>query len=110
MIVTYLTYTFCSRWASIALATLLIRGATLPLLINQLKATSKLTVSLIISCFISFEMLILAITSLPFGPISFALSHFDVYDAVLLRALGFRHLFKQPACSYKVIFVFFFLV
>lgn len=32
------------RWACIALTTLLIRGATLPLLINQLKATAKLTV------------------------------------------------------------------
>ncbi|GMH22645.1 hypothetical protein Nepgr_024488 [Nepenthes gracilis] len=30
-------------WASIALTTLLIRGITVPLLINQLKATSKLT-------------------------------------------------------------------
>lgn len=32
------------RWAAIALTTLVIRGATLPLLINQLKATAKLTV------------------------------------------------------------------
>ncbi|KAF8380066.1 hypothetical protein HHK36_027536 [Tetracentron sinense] len=32
-------------WASIALTTILIRGATIPLLIQQLKATSKLTVS-----------------------------------------------------------------
>lgn len=32
------------RWASIIVTTLLIRGATVPLLINQLKATTKLTV------------------------------------------------------------------
>ncbi|XP_054802509.1 mitochondrial inner membrane protein OXA1-like [Prosopis cineraria] len=37
------TYTGLNWWAAIALTTLLIRGATLPLLINQLKATSKLT-------------------------------------------------------------------
>lgn len=33
-------------WASIVLTTLLIRGVTLPLVINQLKATSKLTTTL----------------------------------------------------------------
>ncbi|XP_024935248.3 mitochondrial inner membrane protein OXA1 isoform X2 [Ziziphus jujuba] len=38
------TYTGLNWWASIALTTLLIRGATVPLLINQLKATSKLTI------------------------------------------------------------------
>ncbi|XP_054815364.1 mitochondrial inner membrane protein OXA1-like isoform X3 [Prosopis cineraria] len=37
------TYTGLNWWAAITLTTLLIRGATLPLLINQLKATSKLT-------------------------------------------------------------------
>ncbi|KAI9071621.1 hypothetical protein K1719_046416 [Acacia pycnantha] len=37
------TFTGLNWWAAIALTTLLIRGATLPLLINQLKATSKLT-------------------------------------------------------------------
>ena len=34
----------CIRWAAIALTTLVIRTATVPLLVNQLKATSKLTV------------------------------------------------------------------
>lgn len=38
------------RWLAIALTTLLIRTATVPLLINQLKSTSKLSVSLFISC------------------------------------------------------------
>lgn len=37
------SFTGLNWWASIALATLLIRGATAPLLINQLKATTKLT-------------------------------------------------------------------
>ncbi|KAF7803497.1 mitochondrial inner membrane protein OXA1-like [Senna tora] len=37
------TYTGLNWWAAIVLTTLLIRSATLPLLINQLKATSKLT-------------------------------------------------------------------
>ncbi|XP_042948956.1 mitochondrial inner membrane protein OXA1-like isoform X2 [Carya illinoinensis] len=37
------SFTGLNWWASIALTTLLIRGATLPLLINQLKATTKLT-------------------------------------------------------------------
>ncbi|XP_040987233.1 mitochondrial inner membrane protein OXA1-like isoform X3 [Juglans microcarpa x Juglans regia] len=37
------SFTGLNWWASIALTTLLIRGATLPLLINQLKATAKLT-------------------------------------------------------------------
>ncbi|KAK7400981.1 hypothetical protein VNO78_12290 [Psophocarpus tetragonolobus] len=37
------SYTGLNWWAAIALTTLLIRGATVPLLINQLKATSKLT-------------------------------------------------------------------
>lgn len=36
-------YTGLNWWAAIALTTLVIRGATLPLLINQLKATAKLT-------------------------------------------------------------------
>ncbi|KAL5541287.1 hypothetical protein UlMin_042509 [Ulmus minor] len=36
-------YTGLNWWAAIALTTLMIRSATLPLLINQLKATSKLT-------------------------------------------------------------------
>lgn len=38
------------RWACIILTTLLIRGATLPLVINQLKATSKLTVCCGFTC------------------------------------------------------------
>nr|KJB39712.1 hypothetical protein B456_007G026600 [Gossypium raimondii] len=38
------SFTGLNWWASIAAATLLIRGATLPLLINQLKATTKMTV------------------------------------------------------------------
>ncbi|KAF5460552.1 hypothetical protein F2P56_020416 [Juglans regia] len=37
------SFTGLNWWACIALTTLLIRGATLPLLINQLKATAKLT-------------------------------------------------------------------
>lgn len=37
------TFTGFNWWASIALTTLLIRGATVPFLISQLKATSKLT-------------------------------------------------------------------
>ncbi|KDP45027.1 hypothetical protein JCGZ_01527 [Jatropha curcas] len=37
------SFTGFNWWASIILTTLLIRGATVPLLINQLKATSKLT-------------------------------------------------------------------
>lgn len=37
------TFTGLNWWASIALTTLLIRGMTVPFLINQLKATSKLT-------------------------------------------------------------------
>ncbi|GAU40317.1 hypothetical protein TSUD_64820 [Trifolium subterraneum] len=37
------TYTGLDWWAAIILTTLLIRSATVPLLINQLKATSKLT-------------------------------------------------------------------
>ncbi|CAJ1936404.1 unnamed protein product [Sphenostylis stenocarpa] len=37
------SYTGLNWWASIVLTTLLIRSATVPLLINQLKATSKLT-------------------------------------------------------------------
>ncbi|XP_010261576.1 PREDICTED: mitochondrial inner membrane protein OXA1-like [Nelumbo nucifera] len=37
------SFTGLNWWASIALTTILIRGATIPLLINQLKATSKLT-------------------------------------------------------------------
>ncbi|GAB4834557.1 hypothetical protein Ancab_032815 [Ancistrocladus abbreviatus] len=37
------SFTGLNWWASIALTTLLIRGFTLPFLINQLKATSKLT-------------------------------------------------------------------
>ncbi|KAG8476814.1 hypothetical protein CXB51_030961 [Gossypium anomalum] len=37
------SFTGLNWWASIAVATLLIRGATLPLLINQLKATTKMT-------------------------------------------------------------------
>ncbi|XP_061349435.1 mitochondrial inner membrane protein OXA1 [Gastrolobium bilobum] len=36
-------YTGLNWWAAIALTTLVIRSATVPLLINQLKATSKLT-------------------------------------------------------------------
>ncbi|KAG4118576.1 hypothetical protein ERO13_D11G024800v2 [Gossypium hirsutum] len=36
------SFTGLNWWASIAVATLLIRGATLPLLINQLKATTKM--------------------------------------------------------------------
>ncbi|XP_049936629.1 mitochondrial inner membrane protein OXA1-like isoform X2 [Nymphaea colorata] len=36
-------YTGLNWWTAIALTTLLIRGITVPLLINQLKATSKLT-------------------------------------------------------------------
>ncbi|XP_031500018.1 mitochondrial inner membrane protein OXA1-like [Nymphaea colorata] len=36
-------YSGLNWWAAIALTTLLIRGMTVPLLINQLKATSKLT-------------------------------------------------------------------
>ncbi|XP_028241510.1 mitochondrial inner membrane protein OXA1-like isoform X2 [Glycine soja] len=38
------SYTGLNWWASIVLTTLLIRSATVPLLINQLKATSKLTI------------------------------------------------------------------
>ncbi|KAB1216046.1 Mitochondrial inner membrane protein OXA1 [Morella rubra] len=37
------SFTGLNWWACIALTTLLIRGATVPLLINQLKATAKLT-------------------------------------------------------------------
>ncbi|XP_042476796.1 mitochondrial inner membrane protein OXA1-like [Macadamia integrifolia] len=37
------SFTGLNWWASIALTTVLIRGATVPLLINQLKATYKLT-------------------------------------------------------------------
>ncbi|KAA8520947.1 hypothetical protein F0562_011620 [Nyssa sinensis] len=37
------SFTGFNWWASIVVTTLLIRGATFPLLINQLKATSKLT-------------------------------------------------------------------
>ncbi|RDX90982.1 Mitochondrial inner membrane protein OXA1, partial [Mucuna pruriens] len=37
------SYTGLNWWAAIVLTTLLIRSATVPLLINQLKATSKLT-------------------------------------------------------------------
>ncbi|KAJ9173720.1 hypothetical protein P3X46_016830 [Hevea brasiliensis] len=37
------SFTGLNWWASLILTTLLIRGATLPLVINQLKATSKLT-------------------------------------------------------------------
>ncbi|KAJ7973971.1 Mitochondrial inner membrane protein OXA1 [Quillaja saponaria] len=37
-------YTGLNWWASIVVMTLLIRGATLPLLVQQLKATSKLTI------------------------------------------------------------------
>ncbi|WVZ22702.1 hypothetical protein V8G54_001246 [Vigna mungo] len=37
------SYTGLNWWASIVLTTLLIRSATVPLLINQLKATSKLS-------------------------------------------------------------------
>jgi len=40
-----ITYSVLSRWAAIAVTTILIRGATLPFLINQLKATYKLNVS-----------------------------------------------------------------
>ncbi|GAB4844592.1 hypothetical protein Ancab_037991 [Ancistrocladus abbreviatus] len=36
------SFTGLNWWAAIAITTILIRGATLPLLINQLKATSKL--------------------------------------------------------------------
>ena len=46
------------RWAAIALTTVLIRGATIPLLINQLKATSKLSVSLIYLFFFNSEVLL----------------------------------------------------
>jgi membrane protein insertase Oxa1/YidC/SpoIIIJ len=35
---------FFGRWASIALTTVLIRGVTIPILLNQLKATYKLNV------------------------------------------------------------------
>ncbi|XP_052878315.1 mitochondrial inner membrane protein OXA1-like [Gossypium arboreum] len=38
------SFTGLNWWASIAVTTLLIRGATLPLLINELKATTKMTV------------------------------------------------------------------
>ncbi|PPR80661.1 hypothetical protein GOBAR_AA40056 [Gossypium barbadense] len=37
------SFTGLNWWASIAVTTLLIRGATLPLLINELKATTKMT-------------------------------------------------------------------
>ncbi|KAL4347731.1 hypothetical protein GQ457_17G021770 [Hibiscus cannabinus] len=37
------SFTGFNWWASIAVTTVLIRGSTLPLLINQLKATSKMT-------------------------------------------------------------------
>ncbi|XP_057967532.1 mitochondrial inner membrane protein OXA1-like [Malania oleifera] len=37
------SFTGLNWWASIAITTILIRGATVPLLINQLKTTSKLT-------------------------------------------------------------------
>lgn len=37
-----------NRWASIVLTTLLIRGLTVPFLINQLKATSKLSVLILV--------------------------------------------------------------
>ncbi|XP_047306875.1 mitochondrial inner membrane protein OXA1-like [Impatiens glandulifera] len=37
------TYTGLNWWASIALTTFLIRGATIPLLINQLKSTTQLS-------------------------------------------------------------------
>lgn len=36
------------RWAAIAITTLLIRTATVPILINQLKAMSKLAVSFVV--------------------------------------------------------------
>ncbi|CAB4300629.1 unnamed protein product [Prunus armeniaca] len=36
------SFTGCNWWASIALTTILIRGATIPLLINQLRATTQL--------------------------------------------------------------------
>ncbi|KAK7400533.1 hypothetical protein VNO78_11742 [Psophocarpus tetragonolobus] len=38
------SYTGLNWWAAIVITTVLIRGATVPLLINQLKATSKLTI------------------------------------------------------------------
>ncbi|KAF4353200.1 hypothetical protein F8388_014668 [Cannabis sativa] len=38
------TYGGLNWWAAIAVTTLMIRGATIPLLINQLKATSKLSI------------------------------------------------------------------
>ncbi|XP_052209901.1 mitochondrial inner membrane protein OXA1-like [Diospyros lotus] len=38
------SFTGFNWWASIVVTTLLIRGATVPLLINQLKSTSKLTI------------------------------------------------------------------
>ncbi|CAN1231596.1 Mitochondrial inner membrane protein OXA1 [Linum grandiflorum] len=38
------TYTGLNWWASIVVATLVIRGAMLPIIINQLKATAKLSV------------------------------------------------------------------
>ncbi|ERN15016.1 hypothetical protein AMTR_s00032p00234210 [Amborella trichopoda] len=37
------TFTGLNWWAAIALTTLLMRGATIPILVNQLKATSKLS-------------------------------------------------------------------
>ncbi|KAF9602362.1 hypothetical protein IFM89_027036, partial [Coptis chinensis] len=43
-----------SGWASIALTTLMIRGCTVPLMINQLKASSKLAVSCIWFLFLPF--------------------------------------------------------
>jgi YidC/Oxa1 family membrane protein insertase len=39
------SFTGLNWWASIALTTVLIRGVTIPILLNQLKATYKLNVS-----------------------------------------------------------------
>lgn len=50
-------FSLLSRWAAIALTTILIRGATLPFLINQLKANYKLNVSLCALRYMSYHPL-----------------------------------------------------
>lgn len=44
----FLSFCICFRWAAIVVTTLLIRSCTVPLLVNQLKATAKLTVSFVL--------------------------------------------------------------
>lgn len=49
IVVCYCNYGLNLRWGSIVATTLLIRGLAVPLMINQLKATSKLTVISLVS-------------------------------------------------------------